>query len=161
MTCIRLIQHAPGAPGLRFLGLGPRLLPCRGLLKLRRLLDKHAFWAKGRSNKQLRHLLAKSTVVISLWRDQRIVGFGRATSDGIFRAVLWDIVVADDLQGLGLGRQVVDALLAAEELKNVEKIYLMTTNSTEFYLQLGFKRSKQQSLLFINGESHPQISHLE
>ena len=154
MTCIRLIQHAPRAPGLRFLGLGPRCLPCNGLLKLKSFLDEHAFWAKGRSNKQLRHLLANSTVVISLWRDQRIVGFGRATSDGIFRAVLWDIVVADDLQGLGLGRLVVDALLAAPALKNVEKIYLMTTNSTDFYMQLGFQQSQGQSLLVINGVHH-------
>ncbi len=76
-----------------------------------------------------------------------MVGFGRATSDGLYRAVLWDIVVADDLQRLGLGRQVVDALLSAPELKNVEKIYLMTTNSTEFYLQLGFEECKKQNLL--------------
>ena len=150
MSCIKLVRHAPGAPGLRLLGLGPRLIPNRGVLKLKRLLDKHAFWAKGRTNKQLRHLLAKSTVVISLWRGKRMVGFGRATSDGIYRAVLWDIVVADDLQGLGLGRDVVDALLSAPELKDVEKVYLMTTNSTHFYLQLGFKHCHSQNLLFIN-----------
>jgi len=148
MSCIKLVRHAPGAPGLRLLGLGPRLLPSRGIWKLRRLLDKHAFWAKGRTNNQLRHLLAKSTVVISLWRGNRMVGFGRATSDGIYRAVLWDIVVAGDLQGLGLGRDVVDALLSAPELINVEKVYLMTTNSTDFYLQLGFKQCHSQNLLF-------------
>ena len=45
MARIRLVEHAPGAPGLRWLGLGPHLKPTRGLLKLRRLLDKHAFWA--------------------------------------------------------------------------------------------------------------------
>mgnify|MGYP003956742005 CR=1 FL=1 len=154
MSCIRLIRHAPGAPGLRLLGLGPRLLPNRGILKLKRLLDKHAFWAKGRSHKQLRYLLARSTVVISLWRGSRMVGFGRANSDGIYRAVLWDIVVADDLQGMGLGRDVIDALLSAPELKDVEKIYLMTTNSTQFYLQLGFKQCHSQNLLFISQRSH-------
>lgn len=149
MTCITLIQHAPGAPGMRLLGLGPNLIPCRAVLQLRHLLQTHAFWAKGRNIKQLRRLLAKSTVVVSLWRGKRLVGFGRATSDEIYRAVLWDIVVADDLQGLGLGRQVVDALLVSPVLKNVEKIYLMTTNSTDFYLQLGFKTATQQSLLFM------------
>ena len=157
MTCIKLIQHAPGAPGLRLLGLGPRLQPCNGLLQLKNLLNTHAFWAAGRSNKQLSQLLANSTVVVSLWSGKRIVGFGRATSDGIFRGVLWDIVVADDLQGLGLGRQVVSALLSAPALKNVEKIYLMTTKSKEFYLQLGFQQSEQQNLLFITGKNHPQL----
>ena len=152
MSSIRLIKHAPGAPGLRLLGLGPRFLPSRGVLKLRQLFDKHAFWAKGRSKKQIRQLLAQSTVVISLWRGSRMVGFGRATSDGIYRAVLWDIVVAGDLQGLGLGRQVVDALLSAPGLKNVEKTYLMTTNSSEFYLQLGFKKCHDQNLLITVNE---------
>ena len=150
MNCIRLIKHAPGSPGLRLLGLGPNLLPCKGVLKLRKLLDKHAFWAQGRSNKKLRQLLARSSVVVSLWRGTRMVGFGRATSDGTYRAVLWDIVVADDLQGMGLGRQVVDALLSAAIVKDVEKIYLMTTKSSEFYVQLGFEPCQGQSLLCIN-----------
>ena len=147
MAAIRLIQHAPGAPGLRWCGLGPGLRPTRGLLKLQRLFNKHAFWASGRSIAQLRRLLAGSTVVITLWRDKRMIGFGRATSDGIYRAVLWDVVVAGDLQGCGLGRQVVEALLTAPTISNVERVYLMTTKSKDFYKQLGFQQTKQQKLL--------------
>ncbi len=154
MTSIRLIKHAPGAPGLRIFGLGPQMQPAKGILKLKELLDKHAFWAKDRSPKELRHLLAQSTVVISLWSDKRMIGFGRATSDGLYRAVLWDIVVARDLQGLGLGRKVVDALLSAHALKKVEKIYLMTTYSTEFYLEVGFKKIQGQQVLVTNGNEY-------
>ena len=154
MNSLRLVKHAPGAPGLRIFGLGPRLIPCQGMLELANLLNAHAFWAKGRNTKQLRHLLKESSVVISLWSNKRMVGFGRATSDGIYRAVLWDIIVAGDLQGMGLGRQVVDALLGSPCLKNVEKIYLMTTHSAEFYLQLGFKKSHDQELLLIKGLGH-------
>ena len=147
MAAIRLIQHAPGAPGLRWFGLGPGLRPTRGLVKLQRLFNKHAFWASGRSIAQLRRLLAGSTVVITLWHDKRMIGFGRATSDGICRAVLWDVVVAGDLQGYGLGRQVVEALLTAPTISNVERVYLMTTKSTDFYKQLGFQKTKKQKLL--------------
>ena len=147
MTRYRLVEHAPGAPGLRWLGLGPDLRPSRGLLKLRRLLDKHAFWAQGRSQRQLRRMLQGSEVVVSLWRGKRMVGFGRASSDGIYRAVLWDVVVAGDLQGRGLGRRVVEALLASPQLQNVERVYLMTTNSSGFYQQLGFSQASPQKLL--------------
>ena len=152
MSSFRLIKHAPGAPGLRLLGLGPGLLPCQGMQELKNLLNTNAFWAKGRNTNQLRKLLSKSPVVISLWRNKRMVGFGRATSDGIYRAVLWDIIVAGDLQGMGLGRQVVDALLASPPLRSVERIYLMTTNSSEFYLQLGFKKVHGQELLMLKGQ---------
>ena len=60
------------------------------------------------------------------------MGFGRATSDGFSRAVLWDIVVAGDLQGGGLGRKVVEEIINMRTVKNVERIYLMTTNSSDF-----------------------------
>tara|TARA_B100000959_G_C14645997_1_gene486353 strand:+ start:170 stop:628 length:459 start_codon:yes stop_codon:yes gene_type:complete len=147
MAGIRLIQHAPGAPGLRWLGLGPGLKPTRGLLKLQNLLNNHAWWAQGRSTANLRKILSGSNVIISLWRGKRLVGFGRATSDGICRAVLWDVVVAGDLQGCGLGRQVVKALLTSSAIRDVERVYLMTTNSSEFYHQLGFRNVDNQHLL--------------
>ena len=66
MTPIRLVHHAPGAPGLRWLGLGPDLRPSRALIKLQRLFDRHAFWARGRSFTQLRRLPAGSDSVRSL-----------------------------------------------------------------------------------------------
>ena len=129
------------------MGLGPNLRPTRGLLKLRRLLNKHAFWAQNRCRQQLREMLKDSQVVVSLWRGKRMVGFGRASSDGIYRAVLWDVVVAGDLQGRGLGRRVVEALLASARVREVERVYLMTTNSTGFYEQMGFRAVGNQHLL--------------
>jgi len=92
-------------------------------------------------------MLKGSTVVVSLWRGKRLVGFGRASSDGIYRAVLWDIVVAGDLQGRGLGRKVVEALLESPAVRDVEKLYLMTTNSASFYRQLNFSDAEPQQLL--------------
>ena len=144
---IRLVRHAPGAPGLRWLGIGPCCLPTRGLLKLQRLFRKHAFWAQKRSVRDLRRMLKGSTVVVSLWRGKRLIGFGRASSDGIYRAVLWDIVVAGDLQGRGLGRKVVEALLESPALCEVERVYLMTTNSASFYRQFGLLSAEPQQLL--------------
>ncbi len=149
MTPIRLVHHAPGAPGLRLLGLGPDLRPSRALLKVQRLFDRHAFWARGRSFDQLKRLLAGSDAVVSLWRGKRLVGFGRATSDGFSRAVLWDIVVAGDLQGHGLGRRVIEELLHTPPIVGVERVYLMTTKSANFYRKLGFQDAKPQQLMVL------------
>ena len=149
MAPIRLVHHAPGAPGLRLIGLGPNFIPARALLKLQRLFDRHAFWARGRSFTQLRRLLAGSDAVVSVWRGKRLVGFGRATSDGFSRAVLWDIVVAGDLQGHGLGRRVLEELLHAPAVVGVERVYLMTTKSAGFYSQLGFQTAEPQQLMVL------------
>ena len=147
MEGTKLILHAPGAPGLRWAGLGPGWKPSRGRLKLQRLLNQHAFWAQGRSIAELRQMLMGSSAVVSLWQGKRLVGFGRATSDGIYRAVLWDVVIPQDLQGKGLGRLLVEGLIESPQLRGVERIYLMTTNSSGFYRQLGFEIEANQQLL--------------
>ena len=120
------------------------------LLQLQALLDQHSFWGQGRSRRQLKTMLAGSQAVVSAWRRGRLVGFGRASSDGAFRAVLWDVVVATDLQRQGLGLRLVDTLLAAPALRGVERVYLMTTNGTGFYRRLGFETVREQSLMLLS-----------
>ena len=150
MNLISLVKHAPTAPGLRLLGIGPRLKPINGLEKLQSFLNENTFWARGRNKQQICKMLSNSTVVVSLWHHKQLIGFGRATSDLVFRAVLWDVVVASDRQGLGFGKLIIEAILTNKKIKSVERIYLMTTNSSEFYKQFGFKLNNKQSLLIIN-----------
>ena len=147
MEEIFLIKHSKGAPGLRVFGLGPNLKPNKGLIKLQNFLDKNAFWAKGRTLKELKKSLANSDVIISIWSHDQIVGFGRALSDGIFRGVLWDIVIDKDHQGKGYGKLIVKNLLSSKKLRNTKKVYLMTTNKKLFYSQIDFKEVISQNLL--------------
>ena len=147
MKEISLINHSKGALGLRFFGLGPNLKPTNGLKKLQKLLDNNAFWAKNRTINDLKKCLAKSDVVISIWVGNEIVGFGRALTDGIYRGVLWDIVIDQNHQGRGFGKLIVNNLLSSREIKNTKKIYLMTTNKRFFYSQMDFKEVTSQNLL--------------
>jgi N-acetylglutamate synthase-like GNAT family acetyltransferase len=117
------------------------------LRQLQILLDHSSFWAAGRSLKDLREILRQSAACVSAWKDGELVGFGRASSDGLFRAVLWDVVVCGDAQGLGLGRQIVEALLSHSRLRHVERVYLMTSNCAGFYERLGFEQVTKQQLL--------------
>ena len=149
MKYIRTVNHAPGAPGLRLLGLGPFLLPCGGLKKLKNLLENEAFWAVNRSEKNLQKMLSNSSEVISLWKENKLIGFGRATSDHVFRAVLWDIVIKSEYKGNGLGKIIVNSLLKRKSIKNVQKVYLVTTNNSGFYKQFGFKNSSEQTLMYL------------
>ena len=147
MKEISIIKHFKGALGLRFFGLGPNLRPTNGLNKLQKLLDSNAFWAKNRKINDLKKCLAKSDVVISLWVGNEIVGFGRALTDGIYRGVLWDIVIDQNHQGKGFGKLIVNNLLSSKEIKNTKKVYLMTTNKKLFYSQFDFKEVTTQNLL--------------
>jgi len=147
MKGISLIKHSRGALGLRVLGLGPQLKPTNGLNKLKKLLDKNAFWAKSRTINDLKHCLANSDVIVSLWVDNEIVGFGRALTDGIYRGVLWDIVIDKNHQGKGFGSLIVKNLLSSRRIRNTKKLYLMTTNKKKFYSQFDFEEVISQDLL--------------
>ncbi len=144
---IILIKHYKGAPGLRFFGIGPNFLPCKGLYKLKILLDKNTSWAKNRKIKDLKYCLANSDAIVSLWSNNKLLGFGRALSDGTYRSVLWDIVIDHNHQGKGYGKLIVNSLLESKKIQQSEKIYLMTSNQTEFYCQIGFKEVLSQNLL--------------
>ena len=149
-----LIKHFKGAPGLRFFGIGPKFLPCKGLYKLKVLLDKNTSWAKKRKIKDLKQCLANSDVIVSLWSNNKILGFGRALSDGIYRSVLWDIVIDHKHQGKGYGKLIVNSLLESKKINQSEKIYLMTTNQKDFYSQIGFREVLSQNLLIKNNINH-------
>jgi len=147
MKAISLINHSRGAIGLRFFGLGPHLKPTNGLNKLQKFLDKNAFWAKNRTTNDLKKCLANSDVIVSLWVGNEIVGFGRALTDGIYRGVLWDIVIDQNHQGKGFGTIIVKKLLSSKKIKNTRKLYLMTTNKKLFYSQFDFNEVTSQDLL--------------
>ena len=147
MKEISLINHSKGAIGLRIFGLGPNLKPTNGLKKLQRLLDRNAFWAKDRTIDDLKKCLANSDVIVSLWVGNEIVGFGRALTDGIYRGVLWDMVIDQNYQGKGFGTLILKKLLTSKKIKNTKKLYLMTTNKKNFYSQFNFKEVTSQDLL--------------
>ncbi|MEB3321920.1 MAG: GNAT family N-acetyltransferase [Synechococcaceae cyanobacterium] len=141
-----LIRHRRGAPALR-LGLGPGLRPVDAVGQLAALFEGESFWARGRSPAGIRRMLRGSDAVVSIWKEGDLVGFGRATSDGIYRAVLWDVVVASAHGGQGLGRRLVETLLATPVVARAERIYLMTTNGRGFYERLDFRTSPQQLMI--------------
>tara|TARA_B100001778_G_scaffold105524_1_gene86253 strand:+ start:93 stop:548 length:456 start_codon:yes stop_codon:yes gene_type:complete len=147
MQPVFLVKHSKGALGLRLFGLGPNFKPTNGLFKLQKFLDRNAFWAKDRKINDLRKCLANSDIVVSIWFCNQPVGFGRALSDGVYRGVLWDIVIDQNHQGKGYGKMIIKNLLESKKIKDTQKIYLMTTSKKLFYSQLDFKEVSSQNLL--------------
>ena len=150
-----VIKHIKGAPGLRLLGMGPNLIPLDGLNQLKTLLNENTFWSKQRGIKDIKKMLCNSSVIVSAWEGKNLIGFGRATSDNIYRAVLWDVVVEKRLQRKGIGRRIVNSITRSLSRSGVERIYLMTTHFESFYIKLGFsKENSQKLMIFKSNESN-------
>lgn len=71
--------------------------------------------------------------------EGRPVAFARATGDGVFNAVVWDVVVEPSFQGMGLGRAVMERLVAELRGMGVSNIALYAEpRVVGFYRPLGF-----------------------
>ncbi len=120
------------------------------LQQLQELFQLGAFWARDRKVEDLAIAIKHSDPVISAWDGDRLIGFARATSDGIYRATIWDVVVHPDYQGAGLGRKLVQTVLSHPQVSNVERLYLMTTNQQEFYKRIGFEVNQTTTMVYFN-----------
>jgi N-acetylglutamate synthase-like GNAT family acetyltransferase len=147
MDDINILEHANGAPGFRYFGLGPNFKPSSGLKQLQTLLTNNSSWGQKRNIKDLKKMLAGSSVVVSFWSHDQLIGFGRATTDQIYRAVLWDIVVEKNYQNLGLGKKIVKKLVMNPMIYRVQRIYVMTTHCETFYGKVGFQSFENQKLM--------------
>ncbi|MDM9380693.1 GNAT family N-acetyltransferase [Chlorogloeopsis sp. ULAP01] len=123
------------------------------LCQLQQLLNLAAFWAKGRSIEDLRTAIANSDPVITLWHGQKLIGFARATSDGIYRATIWDVVIHPDYRGNKLGSKLVETILSHPRINRVERVYLMTTHQQQFYEKIGFQHNTTTTMVLQN-QSH-------
>jgi len=113
------------------------------------LFNGNAFWAQNRDPKQMAQALAFSHPVVSVWDGERMIGFGRATSDGVYRAVIWDIVIDQDYRQRGLGRKLVETLIAHPHVQAVERVYLFSTHQQGFYERIGFVENTSSTLVLM------------
>ena len=125
-------------------------LDANDLEQLSKLFNHSAFWAAGRRFEELAKAISHSCPVVTAWDGEMLVGFARATSDGVYRATIWDVVIHDDYQGAGLGRKLVETVLGHPHMSSVERTYLMTTNQKQFYARVGFSENETTTMVLIN-----------
>ncbi|BAZ01808.1 GCN5-related N-acetyltransferase [Tolypothrix tenuis PCC 7101] len=119
------------------------------LEQLQQLFNICAFWARERSIEDLSIAISNSEPVISVCDGNRLIGFARATSDGIYRATIWDVVIHPDYRGTGLGSKLVETVLSHPRMQ-VERVYLMTTHQQGFYEKIGFQRNTTTTMVLYN-----------
>lgn len=121
--------------------------------QLQRLFELTAFWARERKIEDLATAIANSDPVITVWEGERLIGLARATSDGIYRATIWDVIIHPEYQGVGLGRKLVETLLSHSRMNRVERVYLMTTHQQRFYERIGFEENSTTTMVLYNNQN--------
>jgi GNAT superfamily N-acetyltransferase len=81
----------------------------------------------------------ENSVVAGLFAaDGRQVGFARAVTDRATFAWIADVFVLESERGNGLGRFVVETLLAHPDLQGLRRLMLATADAHDLYRSYGF-----------------------
>lgn len=105
-------------------------------------LYKHTYWASERSKEDVMRMLQGADHVYGVVDDEtgRLRAFTRVLSDGVYRAVIFDVVVHPDFRGQGLARQTLEAVMSDGALKDVEMLLLYCRPEVlPLYAKMGFE----------------------
>lgn len=92
--------------------------------------------------------------------DGVLVAAGRAVADGVDCAYICDIAVHPSHQGRGLGREVIERLVAAS--RGHRKIILYAVPGKEdFYRRFGFRRMATAMAIFADAEGAARNGYVE
>lgn len=79
-----------------------------------------------------------STIVISAWKEERLVGVVRVISDKMFRSVIYDLIVDPEFQNQGIGSSLVKRCI--EFYPKSEWLVGTTKDISAYYEKLGFEK---------------------
>ncbi|MDD4492918.1 MAG: GNAT family N-acetyltransferase [Eubacteriales bacterium] len=88
-----------------------------------------------------------STLVISAWDGDHLVGAVRVLSDAIFRSVIYDLLVAPEYQGKGIGSELVNR--CKNHYPGSEWLVGCDRKNVAFYKKLGFLNSSKSDAFLV------------
>ncbi len=97
-----------------------------------------AYWTNARPRDQLDKAIANS-LVFGLYNGVQQIGLARVVSDYSIFAYLCDVCIHEDFRGIGLGKWLMETVLAYPDLKGVRRWTLRTRDAHDLYRKYGFE----------------------
>jgi GNAT superfamily N-acetyltransferase len=100
-----------------------------------------------------------SHTVVFVFDEEKLVGFGRALSDGEYQAAIYDVAVLPDYQGKGIGKKIIQTIVG--NIPNCNFILYASPGKEKFYEKENFKRMKTGMALFVNSQKMQRKGFIE
>ena len=97
----------------------------------------NSYWGKGRTKEQVQTTI-DNCLCFGLYKGDKQIGFGRIATDYAVFAYLMDLFVLPEYRGNGYSKQLMNAIVNAEELKECKTWMLKTSDAHGLYKQFGF-----------------------
>ncbi len=78
-----------------------------------------------------------STLVVSAWENERLIGAARVLSDKMFRSIIYDLLVLPEFQNKGIGKELLKRCI--ERFPSSEWLVQTTEEISGYYEKNGFK----------------------
>ena len=122
-------------------------------------LSEHAYWGRWRTRQDVERQVAGAWRVVGCYEEPagRMVGFARATSDGVGLAYLADVFVLPEHRGHGLGQRLVDVMV--DQGPGADFRWLLhTADAHGLYRKFGFTTPDQTLLERPHATTRPPAS---
>ncbi|MFP3723145.1 GNAT family N-acetyltransferase [Niallia circulans] len=100
------------------------------------------------TREQLYEAAKNSWYSVSIYNDndKKLIAFGRMISDGVYQALICDVMVDPNEQGKGLGKQIIEKLVSKCQQSGIQSIQLFSAKGKHpFYKKLGFIEREQDA----------------
>jgi predicted GNAT family N-acyltransferase len=107
--------------------------------ELTALSEEYAWW-EDREVEGVRDALAETEVAVGVEDGGNLVAAARVLTDYTYYATVFDVIVAADRRGEGLGETLMDAVVGHPDLQDVPGLSLLCrTGLVPFYESVGFE----------------------
>jgi GNAT superfamily N-acetyltransferase len=100
-------------------------------------LCNRSYWAQGVPLDVVKKALANS-LCFGLYTGAEQIGLARAITDRATYLYLCDVYVLESRRGSGLGRWLIECVIAHPELQGLRRMSLVTADAHSLYAQFGF-----------------------
>lgn len=97
-----------------------------------------------------RKAFQNSSVRVFAYNHGRLIGFGRAISDGTYQAAIYDVAIKPGFQKRGLGTIIINDIVS--RLPSCNFILYTMPGKEDFYRKLGFRKMNTGMAMFVKAD---------
>jgi GNAT superfamily N-acetyltransferase len=104
-----------------------------------RFLSEHSYWALTRTREENDRIIDASLCFGAYDDDGRQIAHARVVGDGVAFGYLGDVFVVHEARGRGVGKALMEAVLAHPDVRDLRRLALVTDDAHGLYEQYGFR----------------------
>lgn len=100
-----------------------------------------------------------SYITVFAFDNEKLIGFGRAISDGVYQAAIYDLAILPEYQGKGIGKELLSNI--TKTIPSCNYILYAAPGKEGFYQKSNFKKMRTAMALFNNAEEKREKGFIE